>query len=472
MSRKFTTLLEETRRVLTGKSGKHAAAAGAKRGLAPVFLDAAGTPMAGSVRRHQPPAATELYDIGMLCDRPGWGGHSYEDDSTVVLLQDRTKQLAADNSRLREEVRRLEGHLRRLQAQCHELVEPLTQHTIHMEERLRQIALELARRDDVSPKSGSARGQADTMPPQGSLLVHGDGEHFQVVHSGRADEPQSAPTTGNAGSSSPLEQSPATSALPVAQNQLRSESKLQRNDALHAAYDQFRKDGFRLLWHVMHLTFSREFEAVCATPQDDTEEDAVAKFQAAFHDKVASAVADRELLREKMSQCEAPLREYYIANCMHAKVRTNTGVLELLGEYRAARDVTSFSLGTNLLGEARIMPLLPLFTQMPRLTTLDLSSNGLRNRALQGLCSALTGHPAIREIDVSSNPFSRLGGKALLQLALNSRQITKVRCEHTQMETSLRDRIVDAARRNASGQAHETTMPSPDAGELHENPAR
>jgi len=443
----FASLLDDTRRVVSKATGINS---GRREGSArhrdrPVFLDAGGTPMGASARRQSAIAATEAYDIGMLCNRPALGG-SYEDDSTVTLLQDRTKQLAAENGRLREEVRRLEGHLRRLQWQCHDFIDPLMSHTADIDDRIRTIAAQVARSNKPSPRDPTD-AVTPVMDPAGSgtASTAAPGSfHEDAQKTAPAGPFHPAPVRA-----SPSERSPAANDI----QDPPSPSRAHRNDALAGAYDQFKRDGFKMLWHAAHLVFSREFESETAAVSDGdaTHDGAIGRFQEAFRTEFADAIGNAETLRERLAACEAPLRESYIANCIQSKVRTNTGVLELLGEYRAARDVTRFSLGTNLLGEGRIMPLLPLFGQMPRLQSLDLSNNGLRNRALQGLCAALSGHPAIRDIDVSGNPFSRAGGKALLQLVASNRRIVVARCDHTQMEISLRDRILDAARRNASG---------------------
>ncbi len=129
--------------------------------------------------------------------------------------------------------------------------------------------------------------------------------------------------------------------------------------------------------------------------------------------------------------------------------------MQLLNDVTSERDVVEFSLTNNLVGDSRLVPLIPLFTRMYRLNRLDLSNNGLKNRSVRALCDALAKHRAVTSLNLSGNPISREGGKALLHLVSTLPQLVDVGVENTQLEVALKERIEQRARQNQQGLASE-----------------
>jgi hypothetical protein len=392
----------------------------------------------------------------------------------------------------------LESHLTRLQEHCYAVVEPMLMQNSEMEERLRELDRRLASSNQPvrSTDSQPLPSLQDAFAPQGFL----GGRPPMTAPTGALRKPESTPPATNVGARMsstpdpvthhpPVEEmrpplitvafgsgatSPAANnyASPLSAHSISisaSDTRGKFGDSLGAAYDlQYKNNGFAMAWSALHLAFSREYD--CSSPKgtsaasptvaaadvvrrsaaSEGSDDAVSRFQAAFQAQVADIVADAEKLKERFAECETPLRSGYVAACLHSKVKTNSGVMQLLSGFKSERDVLTFSLGDNLVGETRIMPLLPLFSRMYRMHTLDLSNNGLKNRAIQALATVLTGHQSLTSLDVSGNPFSRVGGKALLALVLGRPLLVTVRAEHTQMEAALRDRIYHAAARNAA----------------------
>jgi hypothetical protein len=462
-------------------------------------------------RRHQrtgsnpsTPTADELYDLGALMPNQRGAAVTINDDEDIVaLLKHRTKQLSEDRSRLNEEVRRLERHLSRLQEQCKLVIDPILHQNTELDERIRELdrggltatnsatAASAASpvsgsTSNASPREGDAepfffapRNAPSTAPTgaarppavysnqlsNSSKAASTNGEQMS-----KAVTPASKPTKPSALSLSDDITSPSTLGGSVSSP---PPPHVAHGSALAYAYEhEFRFNGMAMIWNTIHLAFTREFDSTpCAAPLDhdggaseggappatsEPSDAALADFQREFMRRVASVVAETSAFKQQLGECETPLLAAYLGNCLHSKVKVNSGVKALLDSYKSERDVVHFSLDNNLVGEARIMPLLPLFDRMYRLRTLNLANNGLKNRAVQTLAAHLQTHPSLAVLDLSGNPFSRVGGKALLNLVISRPRLVQVRAENTQMEGALKDRIYAAAHRNAK-QSHQET---------------
>lgn len=200
-----------------------------------------------------------------------------------------------------------------------------------------------------------------------------------------------------------------------------------------------------MAWNVLSIVFKKEFDS---TAGEEAASRSMQMFFDAYKAEMVDCAPDYEHLASRLSQLETPLRAAYVLNCMMAKTKPNSGVMQLLNDLPFERDVETFSLGNNLVGDSRLLPLIPLFARMYRLQSLDLSNNGLKNRSVRALCEVLMHHKTICRLDLSGNPLTRESGKGLLQLVTALPHLRTVRLENTQIETALKERVEQRAMLN------------------------
>ena len=239
--------------------------------------------------------------------------------------------------------------------------------------------------------------------------------------------------------------------------------RFERIESLY--YDVYRGKGMDMLWNTLHCVFKSEFDT--QPPQGATSPAAPAGaddggavsdpghllaynvFKAQFYDHVVSKLETYGTFLESLVQI-TPLRSDYIANCLKAKVKPNSGVVKLLSTITNDRDAVELTLSSNYLGDGGLAPLVPLLTRLYRLQTLRLSDIGIKNSGAQQLAQCLVHHPSLTSLDVSKNGISRSGGKDLLTLASSLPSLRVIDVGGTSIDPALQERILKRVALNAT----------------------
>jgi hypothetical protein len=282
--------------------------------------------------------------------------------------------------------------------------------------------------------------------------------------------------------------------------------RFERIESLY--FDVYRGKGMEMLWNTLHCVFKSEFDtqqhvstASAVATGDSTSPSGLAKrkeeqqqgnssarthveamvsqeevsdpghllaynlFKSQFYDHVVGKLSTYNTFLESLVQV-TPLRSDYIANCLKAKVKPNSGVVKLLSTITSDRDVLELNLSNNYLGDNGLAPLVPLFTRLYRLQVLKLSDIGIKNAGTQLLSVALANHPSLSVLDVSKNGISRSGGKDLLTLASTLSSLRSVDLSGTSIDAALQERIrtrvaLNAASSSSTSPARLPPTPSP-----------
>jgi hypothetical protein len=463
---------------------------------------AVSTPRRGSGKTAQEPAASEAYDLrlmhGAFGEQAGSIGaennnasnnsssrstRDLEDEITMLRskverLQCEKKTLAAVNEKNAALVLQLKNKL----GQDLDTIQSLQS---QMEGEIRLLAIHTGNGSLVGSSSATACGAADgssSSAKKAAATATADAILTKMsvnLGSSGADDgfglETPPPTTGDRPAVlHPQQPTPQPSPHHAHPPSVRFE----RIESLY--YDVYRGKGMDMLWNTLHCVFKSEFDTqpasapsppreghgpASSTPRGKDDEVNVADpghllayniFKAQFYDHVVGKLSTYNTFLESLVQI-TPLRSDYIANCLKAKVKPNSGVVKLLSTITSDRDAIDLNLSSNYLGDGGLAPLVPLFNRLYRLQSLKLSDIGIKNSGAQQLASALMNHPSLVSLDVSKNGISRSGGKELLALASSLPSLRQIDISGTSIDAALQERIITRVSLNGTATSPQKT---------------
>lgn len=213
---------------------------------------------------------------------------------------------------------------------------------------------------------------------------------------------------------------------------------------------------------------SRQAAAAAASDaQDDAEhfENACRQFQMALQKELGPLLASLSSLQNQMgllSSSGASIRGDYVAKCLQARIKPNSGVMKALTAVAATdrRRIRALDLSNFLVGDHGLAPLAATVESLYRLQRLDLRSNNLHAAGIRTLCAMLRRHPCITEVDLRGNPVGRAGAKLLLGLIAECHRIERIVIDDRAVESSLLSRIGERLSENHPAAAAQAP-PSP-----------
>ena len=296
-------------------------------------------------------------------------------------------------------------------------------------------------------------------------------------------------------------------------------------DKVDAAYlDAFAGHGMAFIWRALMTVFMREYDKATPptaapppphngaqvtsgdvplsqsgergdaahNPATGANNDAIRAFLYAVHAEVIAFLSDPDVAANQLAlrSRTTPLRSEYIAACLQARVKPNSGVLRWLAAdstaaapssdkqaadtssghpattiSRAQRcdqtavviaapdsarlntdnfsSITRVDFSYLLIGDHGVLTLVPVLHRLYKLRWLNLAHNGIKNTGLRELVQhCLLTHPSITHLDLSGNLISKDGGKDLLLLVTRNLNLATLVLEGTKIDSSFIAKIL------------------------------
>lgn len=468
----------------------------------------------GSITRAAPlqPAPEEAYDVRVMHSAfdDHTDAHTQELEDELMVLKTKIEKLQREKKELLGTVDRQESQLAALRTKLTKDTEVIYMAQRQMQADLQQLAVQSGHRDlftsddelNVSPHGGvaadqsapnfrkphppqqksggfSARPSGAATPQADEQLVVTPPAAVSVPCSGEAKDSVASAVNNSCDDNHATQQSAARHPG-VHTDANHMSSKYNRLDALYS--EVYRGKGMELLWAAIDHVFKYEYDAqqhdvsqnapllaseatggtspsklADTLPEGEARAIHLRNAHARFLEELRSSVLARietfEAFRSATVE-STPLRSDYVAQCMQARVKPNSGVVALLSGIAQDGDVETLDLSGNYVGDGGLAPILSIVNRFYRLKTLRLADNGIKNNGVRLLAHVIRNHGSLTALDLSKNSITRTAGRDLLNLVASMPKLTSIDLSGTHIDSTMMEKIEKRLSVNSEGGSH------------------